>query len=60
MLALSDAETITLAVVGFFVILMLLVFARVVLRKVPPSFRRFRVGVFVERDNGDKARDDER
>ena len=47
----SDAETIVLTVVAFFVILALLTFARVILRRSPPSYRRFRVGVFVERDD---------
>lgn len=46
----SDAETITLAVVGFFLVLALLTFARLLLRKAPPSYKRFRVGVFIERD----------
>lgn len=48
---LSDAATITLAVVGFFLVLALLAFARLILRRTPPTYRRFRVGVFVERDD---------
>ena len=52
MAAVSDVETVTLAVVGFFLVLALLTFARIVLRRMPPSYRRFRIGVFIERDNG--------
>jgi hypothetical protein len=49
-LALSDAQTIVTAVIGFLVIVALLVFARLMLAKVPPTYRRYRFGVFVERD----------
>lgn len=59
----SDDVTITLAVVGFFLVLALLTFARLLLRRTPPTYRRFRVGVFVERDDDPmyaRRRDDER
>jgi hypothetical protein len=49
-LALSDVGTIVSAVVGFLVVVALLVFARLMLAKVPPTYRRYRFGVFVERD----------
>jgi hypothetical protein len=45
---------ITLAVIAFFVILALLTFARLVLRRSPPTWRRIRLGVFVERNNVDR------
>ena len=55
-LALSDVGTIVSAVVGFLVVVALLVFARLMLAKVPPTYRRYRFGVFVERD-GDSGGD---
>ena len=57
-LAFSDAETITFTVVGFFLALALLTFARIILRKGMPPYRRVRFGVFVERDD-DPNRDKE-
>jgi hypothetical protein len=50
-IAYSDAVTITVAVALFFFLLALLTFARVLLRKAPPSYRRFRIGIFIERDD---------
>jgi len=51
MLAYSDAVVITAAVAAFFGLLALLAFARVLLRKGPPPPRRFRIGIFIERDD---------
>ena len=45
----SDAETITIVVVGFFVLLALLVFLRLLFRKGPPHWNQFRIGVYLER-----------
>jgi hypothetical protein len=50
----TDTETITLAVIGFFLVLALLAFARAILRRSGPAYRRLRVGVFVERDNEER------
>jgi hypothetical protein len=45
----SDPETITIVVIAFFVLIALLTFARLLLRKQPPSWRILRLGMFVER-----------
>lgn len=50
MLGLSNVETITLAVVGFFVLLALTAVVRAVLRR-EARWRSIRVGLFLERDN---------
>jgi hypothetical protein len=52
---LSKDVTITAIFVGFFVLLALLTFMRLLLRKSPPSWKKIRLGVFVERepDDGD-------
>lgn len=47
----STAATIVVAVVAFAAFLALVTLARLVLRRSPPTWRRFRVGVFVERDS---------
>lgn len=48
----STATEITLVVAVFFLLLVLIVVARSVFRSNdPPAARRFRVGVFVERDH---------
>jgi hypothetical protein len=52
----SDVETITITVIAFFLVLALLTFARTILRRMPPTYRRLRVGIFVERDNGDEPK----
>jgi hypothetical protein len=49
-IALSNTATIVSVVAGVFVIVCLLVFARLMLAKVPPTYRRYRFGVFVERN----------
>ena len=50
--ALSDATTVTIAVGGLVVLLAVLAALRVLLRREPspPSWRRYRMGVFLERD----------
>jgi hypothetical protein len=45
----STAEWITAAVVGFFALLALLVFLRLLFRKGPPDWVEYRIGVYVER-----------
>ena len=45
----SDSETITAIIVGFFVLLALLVFLRLLLRKGPPHWTQLRLGVYIER-----------
>lgn len=52
MIAYSDATVIVGIVAAFFLLLALIALARTVSRRFPPSYRRFRVGVFVERDDG--------
>jgi hypothetical protein len=52
--ALSVADDVTIVVVGVFVGLALITILRLVLRRDPPSQSRFRVGVFVERDQRDE------
>jgi hypothetical protein len=59
LIAYSDAVTITVAVAAFFAVLALLAFARVLLRKGPPPPRRFRIGIFVERDDMSGYEDEE-
>jgi hypothetical protein len=49
MLALSDASTITVTVTSFFLLLALLIFLRLLLRKGPPHWVQFRVGFYIER-----------
>jgi hypothetical protein len=53
--ALAPVEAVTISIIGFFALIALLTFARIWLRKAPPSYRRFRVGVFVERDDYSKG-----
>lgn len=50
--ALTQASTITISVAGVVVLLALLALLRILFRKEPspPSWRRLRAGVFVERD----------
>lgn len=52
MLALSGATTITISVVGLAALIAILALLRVVFRRDRPeaSWRRYRMGVFVERD----------
>jgi len=60
-IALSDPIAVTLSVGGFLLALALLAALRVIFRKEPspPSWRRFRVGLFIERDPHDEhARED--
>jgi hypothetical protein len=59
MVAVSDAVTVTLAVVGAVVLLGLLAVLRLVLRREPAGarWRRYRLGVFLER-NGQEPPDD--
>lgn len=45
----STAEWITVAFIGFFALLALLVFLRLLLRKGPPDWIEYRIGVYVER-----------
>jgi hypothetical protein len=47
----SDATVITAIIVSFFAVLVLAVLARSLFTRDPPAARRFRVGVFVERDH---------
>jgi hypothetical protein len=59
LLALSDPALITFSVAGVVVALGLLALLRIIFRKEPspPTWRRFRVGLFVERDPHDDERD---
>lgn len=50
----SDATLVTVAVAGLFAFLALVAFARVLIRRDGPGWRRLRVGVFVERDPPDE------
>lgn len=54
----SDATAITAIIAAFFLILALITLARTIFRTNPPSAKRFRVGVFIERDHV-SAEDDE-
>jgi hypothetical protein len=45
----STAEWITAACIGFFALLSLLVFLRLLLRKGPPDWVEYRIGIYVER-----------
>jgi len=45
----STAEWVTVGCIGFFALLALLVFLRLLLRKGPPDWVEYRVGVYVER-----------
>lgn len=55
--AFSDTETIFAMSIAFLLILALIVLARLTLRKIPPTYTRWRFGVFVERDG--EPQDDE-
>jgi hypothetical protein len=55
----SDAVTLVLIVAVSLLVLVLILVVRSVLRTVPPITRRFRIGVFVERD-AEGPKDDER
>lgn len=54
MIALTNATTVTLSVAGAVVVIAVLVFLRVMLRRDAAGWRRFRVGFFVERDPPDE------
>jgi hypothetical protein len=58
--AVSDAVTVTLAVVGAVIALGLLAVLRLVLRREPAGarWRRYRLGVFLERNGISKGDDD--
>lgn len=45
----DTGSTITISIVGFFVLLALLVFLRLLYRKSDPLWREIRVGFFIER-----------
>lgn len=45
----STTEIVTLAIAGFFIVLAILVFLRLLLRKGPPHWTELRIGFFVER-----------
>lgn len=59
MIALSESSTITFSVAGVLIVLGLFVLLRILFRKEPspPSWRRFRAGIFVERDPTDETDD---
>jgi hypothetical protein len=50
LLAMSNAAIIVLAVAAFVLILALIATGRSLFTRTPPKARRFRVGVFIERD----------
>lgn len=54
----SDVK-ITIIVISFFALLAFLTFIRLLLRKQPPTWRRLRMGFFVERDPDREAREKE-
>ena len=54
MTAISQATQITAIVVGFFLLLALITFLRLILRKTPPIWRTMRIGFFVERQTMDE------
>ena len=45
----STGETIFYAIVGFFALLAILVFLRLLLRKGPPHWSQLKIGFFIER-----------
>lgn len=51
----DTATTITAIVVGFFLLLALLIFLRLLLRKGPPHWTELRIGFFIERVPEDDA-----
>lgn len=55
LIALSDPIAITVSIVGLIALLALLMLVRVLLRRepTPPSWRRYRLGLFVEREPKD-------
>lgn len=53
----SDAETITTLIIGFFVLLAVLVFLRLLFRKGPPHWNQIRLGVYIERVPNPEAED---
>jgi hypothetical protein len=61
LVALSEASTITISIAGLVVAIGLLALLRVIFRKEPspPSWRRLRIGLFVERDPHDEHADEQ-
>jgi hypothetical protein len=55
MFALTTPETITFSVAGFFVLVALLVFVRLLMRRTPPTWRLYRFGIFIERSPDEVA-----
>lgn len=51
MIATTDATKIVAILAAFFLLLALIAVARAMFTRNPPTARRFRVGVFVERDH---------
>lgn len=51
MVALSDSSTITISVIGFFALLVIVALTRAVMRRDETPYRRYRLGIFVERDD---------
>lgn len=61
-LGLSDSVTITVVVASFFALLVLAVIVRAVMRNEPKPWRwrRFRIGIFLERETDAPGERDER
>jgi hypothetical protein len=57
--AVSTASEITTVIVLFFVLMALLTFLRLLLRKAEPIWREIRLGVFIERKQVDDPPDDD-
>lgn len=63
MIGYSDATVITAIAAVFFAVIAVLAFGRAMFRRYPPTARRFRVGVFIERDHeqiGEGPEDEQR
>jgi hypothetical protein len=56
MIAVSDATTITISVVGFLAFLAIVALARVLLRSEESRWRKVRLGFFIERNHVDDDR----
>ena len=56
----SDATTAVVIAAAFFLTLAGFAVLRLILRNAPPTWRRYRVGVFMERDPEDRDDDEPR
>ena len=57
MIAVTDVTYVTASIVGFFALFTLVTLARIIFRREDPNWRRFRIGLFIERDRRGEDQD---